>query len=446
MRRLFVALCLSSAFAIAILNISASAQSASAGAQQPSTKAPEEASVQKQSVTAYTLSPERYEKAIAYSTATYRLHFLSAAYSLILLLIILSMRVAPAFRDRAERVSRKRFVQAIVFVPLLLITFDLLNAPVDAYRHHLDVHYGISVQGWVSWVWDWSKGELLKLIFASILAYVLYGVIRRSPRRWWLYFGLASIPLLVFLTFISPVIIEPLFYRYEPLAATQPALVEQIEKEVQHAGLSIPRERMFEMKASEKLNAIDAYVTGFGSSTRIVILDTTIAKMPSSETLLVVGHEMGHYVLDHIPKGIAFSGALTTLLLFLVYVLTNRTLERKHRSWSIRAVDDWASLPALMLFAYLFFFLAEPATNTFSRYQEHEADVYGLEVIHGLVPDSSETAAQAFQTLGEVDLADPNPSTFIKVWLFSHPSLADRLTFAREYDPWGKGQPPMFVR
>jgi Zn-dependent protease with chaperone function len=109
-------------------------------------------------------------------------------------------------------------------------------------------------------------------------------------------------------------------------------------------------------------------------------------------------------------------------------------------------LDDWASLPALLLLFYLFFFLSEPAFNSFSRYQEHQADVYGLEVIHGIVPDSSGTAAEAFQILGEVDLADPDPSPFIKVWLYTHPALADRLRFAREYDPWSKGQAPIFVR
>lgn len=446
MRRLLFALCLSSAFALAIVNVITAAQPASSPTQQSSPQpASESAAVQKQPVKTYTLSAEKYEKAVAYSRATYLLHFLGAAYSLALLLIILSLRLAPMYRDWAERVSRIRFIQAIVFVPLVMFTFQLLKSPLDAYRHHLDVKYEISVQGWGSWAWDWTKGELIGLIFASILVYILYGVIRRSPRRWWLYFGLASVPILIFLMFISPVIIEPLFYKYNPLAATQPELAEQIEKEVQHAGLNIPRERMFEMKASEKLNAIDAYVTGFSSSTRIVILDTTIAKMPAPQTLFVVGHEMGHYVLGHIPKGIAFTGGITIVLLLLVYFSINRTLERKQRRWSLRGIDDWASLPALMLFVYLFFFLAEPATNTFTRYQEHQADVYGLEVIHGLVPNSSETAAEAFQTLGEVDLADPDPNAFIKVWLFSHPPLAERLTFAREYDPWTKGQPPMFV-
>ena len=448
MRRIFLALYLSSAFAFvfSIAGVNIDAQPPSSPVEQSSTPASESASVQKQTVKSYTLSPERYEKAVEYSRATYRLHFLGAAYSLALLLLILSLRLAPLFRDWAEGVSRRRFIQAIVFVPLLLFTFDILKGPLDAYRHHVAVRYAISVQGWGSWAWDWAKGELIQLIIASILAYILYGMIRRSPRRWWLYFGLASVPMLVFLTFIQPLIIDPLFYKYDPLAATQPALVEQIEKEVQHAGLSIPRERMFEMKASEKLNAIDAYVTGFGSSTRIVVLDTTIAKMTTPETLFVVGHEMGHYVLGHIPKGIAFSGALIIVLLLLSYFAINRTLARKQRRWAIRGSDDWASFPAILLFLYLFFFLAEPASNTFSRYQEHQADVYGLEVIHGIVPDSSETAAEAFQVLGEVDLADPNPGALIKVWLYSHPPLADRLTFAHEYDPWSKGQTPMFVR
>ena len=445
MRRLFVALYLGSAFAFAITNLNAQAQPAPSTAEQPSTTASEAPLIQKQSAKAYTLSPEKYEKAVAYSRATYRLHFVGAAYSLILLLIILSLRMAPGFRDRAERISRRRFVQAIVFVPMLLFTFDLLKSPLDAYRHYIATHFDISVQGWGSWAWDWTKGEIIQIIIASVLAYILYGMIRRSPRRWWLYFGLSSFPMLAFLMFVSPVVIEPLFYKFEPLAATRPALVEQIEKEVQHAGLNIPRERMYEMKASEKLNAIDAYVTGFGSSTRIVVLDTTIVKMTTPETLVVVGHEMGHYVLGHIPKGIAFTGALIIVLLLLSYFAINRTLTRKQRQWAIRSVDDWASFPVILFFLYLFFFLAEPVSNTFSRYQEHQADVYGLEVIHGIVPDSSETAAAAFQTLGEVDLADPNPGAFIKVWLYSHPPLAERLTFARDYDPWSKGQSPMFV-
>ncbi len=404
------------------------------------------ATIQKQDVKSYKLSPEKYEKAVAYSRTQYALHFIGAGYSLVLLLIIIGLRIAPKYRDLVERVSQRRFVQAIIFVPLLLLTFDALKLPLDAYQHHLAVRYEISVQGWGSWLWDWTKGELVGFIIASILVYMLYGLIRRSPRRWWLYSGLGSVPLLAFLLFITPLVIDPLFNKFEPLEVTQPELVNEIQKISQHAGLDIPRDRMFEMKASEKLNAVNAYVTGFAGSKRVVVWDTTINKMTTPQTLFVVGHEMGHYVLGHIPKGIAFAAVLIIVVLLLVHLALRRALARKSRAWLVRGMDDWASLPALLLFVYLFFFLAEPVFNSFSRYQEHQSDVYGLEVTHGIIPNSSENAAEAFQILGEVDLADPDPGAFIKIWLYNHPPLAERLTFAHEYDPWSSGQAPMFVR
>jgi Zn-dependent protease with chaperone function len=422
------------------------AVTAQAGSRSPKSEENSTPAIEQQQVKSYSLPPEKYEKAIAYSRAQYRLHFAGAAYSLLLLLIILSLRIAPAFRDWAERLSRRRFIQALIFVPLLLLTFDILKLPLDAYQHRLSRQYDMSVQGWGSWFWDWSKSELIQFFIASVLAYILYGVIRRSPRRWWLYFGLISLPILVFLLFISPIVIDPLFNKFEPLENSHPVLVSEIERVVTHAGLDIPRDRIFEMKASEKVNAVDAYVTGFGTSKRVVVWDTTIAKMSLAQTLYVVGHELGHYVLGHIAKGIAFAGALVIFVLLLVNISVNRTMTRKQRSWAIRGVDDWASLPLLLLFVYFFLFLAEPVYNSFGRYQEHQADVYGLEVIHGIVPDSSPTAAEAFQVLGEVDLADPAPAPFIKFWLYNHPPLAERLAFAREYDPWSKGQPTMFVK
>lgn len=444
MRRLF--LLASAIAAMSFVFGSAPAAYAQSPAPAEQTSQPPATSIQKQDPKTYKLSPEKYEKAVAYSRTQYALHFIGAGYSLLLLLIIVALRIAPKYRDWVERVSRRRFVQAIIFVPLLLLTFDVLKLPLDAYQHHLAVRYEISVQAWGSWLWDWTKGELVGFIIASILIYLLYGLIRRSPRRWWLYSGLGSAPLLAFLLFITPLVIDPLFNKFEPLEKTQPALVTDIEKVAQHAGLDIPRDRMFEMKASEKLNAVDAYVTGFAGSKRVVVWDTTINKMTTPQTLFVVGHEMGHYVLGHIPKAIAFVAVLITVMLLLVHLSLSRALARKGREWLVRGMDDWASLPALLLFVYLFFFLAEPVFNSFSRYQEHQSDVYGLEVTHGIIPNSSENAAEAFQVLGEVDLADPDPGAFIKIWLYNHPPLAERLTFAHQYDPWSRGEAPMFVR
>lgn len=400
---------------------------------------------EKEEVKGYRLAPEKYEQAVAYSRARYRLYFVGFLYGLLILLIVLGARLAPRFRDWAERASARRFFQALVYAPLLLLTLGVLGLPTNMYGHWLSLKYEQSVQGWPSWFWDWTKGQLLGLVIGTILIWILYGVIRRSPRRWWFYFWLVSLPIIIFLQFVAPYVITPLFFKFEPLEQAQPALVTEIEKVVARGGLEIPRQRMFEMKASEKLKSVNAYVTGFGASKRVVVWDTTIGKMTIPQTLFVFGHEMGHYVLGHIIKGIAFFAAVLLVFLYLGYRGVHGLLRRWGERWRIRAVDDWASLPALMLLLSLFGFLASPITNGFSRYHEHQADVYGLEVIHGIVPDSQRAAADAFQILGEINLADPNPSPFIKIWLYGHPPLNERIVFAQTYDPWSKGEPPQFV-
>src|SRR6185369_6853792 len=146
----------------------------------------------------------------------------------------------------------------------------------------------------------WTKGELIEFAVGSLLLWIFYGAIRRSPRHWWFYSWLVAIPIIVFLMFIAPVVISPMFYRFEPLAEKQPALVAEIAKVVARGGLEIPRSRMFEMNASEKLKSLNAYVAGIGASKRVVVWDTTIQKMNTGEILFVFGHEMGHYVLGHL--------------------------------------------------------------------------------------------------------------------------------------------------
>jgi len=397
-------------------------------------------------VKGYQLSPEKYQQAVAYARARYRLHFFAAAYGMLILLLVLGWRLAPEFRDWAERASSRRFVQALVYTSLFLLTISVLDLPTEIYRHWLARKYDQSVQGWGSWAWDWTKEQLISIVIFTVLVWILYGVIRRSPRRWWFYFWLAALPILVFVVFISPLVIDPLFYKFEPLAPKQPQLAAEIERVVQHGGLVIPRERMFEMNASTKLKSLNAYVTGIGASKRVVVWDTTIAKATLPQTLFVFGHEMGHYVLDHVPKGLAFLAGLLLVGLYLGFRGMQGVLARWGGRWAIRGADDWASLPVLLLLLSVFSFLAEPAGNSFSRYIEHQADIYGLEVIHGIVPNSGEVAAEAFQLMGEVNLSDPNPPEFVRVWLYSHPPLAERLIFARTYDPWSKGQAPQFVK
>jgi Zn-dependent protease with chaperone function len=381
----------------------------------------------------YTLPPDKLAKAIAYAAARNRLHFIAVAYGILVLLVVLAWRMAPRLRNLAESATRHRILQAYIFAPLLLLAVDTLELPISVYGHRLSLEFGQSIQGWGSWFWDWTKGELLLFALAGIAIWVLYGAMRRSPRRWWFYFWLAAVPMVVFLMFIEPLVIEPLFFQFEPLAAKQPALVAAIEQVVARAGLRIPPDRMFEMNASEKLKSLNAYVTGIGASKRVVVWDNTVEKMNTGQILFVFGHEMGHYVLGHVWVGIGAALLGILIFLFLAYHAMRWALARYGARLGIRDVSDWASLPVLLLALAIFGFLSEPVSNSFSRMLEHNADVYGLEVIQGIVPNSSAEAAQAFQILGEVSLDDPNPSPFIEFWLYDHPSIADRVRFASEY-------------
>jgi len=329
---------------------------------------------------------------------------------------------------------------------LFVAVLQLTSLPFDIYEHHISLQYGLSVQHWASWFGDWSKGLLLGLIFAIVLGWILYGVLRRSPQRWWFYFWLALIPIVVLVLFITPVWIEPLFNQFEPLSDHHPDLVAQIERVVQRAGMNIPPERMFEMKASAKGTTLNAYVTGFGATKRVVVWDTTMRHMTTPETLFVFGHEMGHYVLGLIPKEIAIDLLLLLLLFYVGYRLANWMVARFGPRWGIRDLADWASLPLLTLLLSLLVFFATPVFNGVSRHFEHQADQYGLEVVHGLIPDAPLTAAHSFQKLGEVSLDYPYVNKFWEFWAWNHPTIRDRVIFVQTYDPWAEGKQPEFVK
>jgi len=397
-------------------------------------------------VTAYTLPPDLYKKAHDRARIQFRLALISFAYGLIVLWVILHWKLGVKYRDWAERFSAKRFLQAIVFAPLLLLTIALFTLPLDVYSEMVEKKFGISVQGWGSWSWDWVKNQLISLVIFTILIWLLYLVIRRSPRRWWFYFWLVSLPINVFVLFVAPWVISPLFNKFEPLQQKEPGLIAPLEQLVQRAREDIPPERMFWMGAAEKTTAVNAYVAGIGASKRIVVLDTTIAKATTPQIVYAVGHEMGHYVLRHVLQSIAFFAVLFLLFFYLGYRLIGWVLARWGTDWAIRGLDDWVSLSALVFLLSVFSFLVNPLANAYSRHQEHQADQYGLEVTHGMTPDSGQVGAQAFQLLGQVDLGDPDPNPVDVFLFYDHPPIADRIQFCLTYDPWSKGGAGEFVK
>jgi STE24 endopeptidase len=417
------------------------------GAQSaPEPKGGQSPTVAAKQTAAYTLSPDKLRKAEALYNLDQKLEIFGTLYSWLVLLLVLYSGLGVKYRNWAESVSHWRFVQAIIFVPLLFLTLALAGLPLRLYGHHISLQYGLSVQNWISWFADYGKSEAISIVFLALVLWIMQAVIRKSPQRWWFYFWLIALPIIVFLTFIAPVVIDPLFNKFEPLGKNHPRLVEAIETVVQRGGLNIPRDRMFEMKASEKVTTLNAYVTGFGASKRVVVWDTTIQRMTSPETLFVFGHEMGHYVLHHIFYGLAAAAIGLLIGLYVLFHLSNRALQRFGSRWRIHALHDWAALPMIFLLAAIMGFFAEPLGNAYSRHLEHQADIYGLEVTHGINPDSQQVAAHSFQILGELSLDYPYPNWLAVLWYWDHPPIADRVRFSLEYDPWDKGESPKYVK
>lgn len=388
-----------------------------------------------QAIEKYTLPPDLLAKAIHFAHTRQALYFAGFAFSLLVLFVMLRLRLGA----RLARLPPPAYFAAILAI------VSAVGIPIDIARHAVSLHFDISIQPWPSWLWDWTKEQIVFVVIGVLLAWPFYALLRRNPRRWWLWAWFASLPLLVAGAFADPLVFEPLFNTFTPLSQSHPKLIERIEALLARAGVTIPPDQLFEMSASEKTNSLNAYVSGFGSSRRMVLYDTIIRKEDGGPLMTTIGHELGHYVLDHIPKGLAFTAAL----LFIGYFLAYRAAEAAARTWgsalAISSIADRASFPLFLTIVLLLSFLSEPIANAFSRHVEHEADVYSLEVTHGIVPDASQAAARAFQIEGETDLDEPDPNPFIVWWLYSHPPTSDRLRFALTYDPWTGGRRPMFV-
>lgn len=397
-------------------------------------------------VTAYTLPPYKLAQAEALYRIRTALYLGGTFLEIAALLLLVKLRVGPTLRNVAERACRNLFFQVMIVVAGVMLLVSGAVLPVRIYGHHVSLSYGLSVQRWGSWIRDWAKGEALAIGVSILAAYALFKIIRWSPQRWWFYFWLLTLPFMLLLVFVAPVVLGPLFNKFEPLERTQPQLVNAIEQVTHRGGLDIPADRMFEMKASEKVTTYNAYVTGVGATKRVVVWDNTVRDMTIPETLFIFGHEMGHYVLDHIYKGLAFGAALGLIGIWLGRKIVLRMLARWGSGWRVRGIDDVAVVPVLMLTLAMLTFVGEPIGNAFSRHIEHEADRYGLEVTHALFPGTSEVAAASFQKLGEKSLDYPDPNRLLVFWSYSHPPLSDRVRFALKYDPWHTPEGPRYVK
>jgi Zn-dependent protease with chaperone function len=352
------------------------------------------------------------------------IYFGGTLYGLATLFLLLATGASAKMRDLAQRGVRRRFVASMLYIVLFAAAIAVLDFPLTYYADFFVPHqFDLSNQSFASWMLDQMKAFAVTVaILAPLGALALRGIARF--KQWWRILWIASIPLSVFFIVIAPVFLDPIFNKFTKLQ--DPVLEKMLLDEASRAG--IEGSRVFQVDKSKQTKTMNAYVTGLGPTKRIVIWDTLLAKMTREEVLVVMAHEMGHYVLNHVWKGLAFSIVVSFIVFFTGQRVYDRGVARWGARWDIREPGDPAAVPWLLIVATVIGFFLSPITSGFSRHVEHQADVFGLELTH-----LNEPMASAFRKLAEDSKYNPEPNRFSELWHYSHPSTNERIRYALEY-------------
>ena len=338
-------------------------------------------------------------------------------------LLILSLGWSAKMRDFAERVTDVGPLRTVIYAVQYTLLVSIVTFPFAVYEQYYREHqYGLATQSFGPWLGDQVKGVVLSLIFGSALLAALFGVVRKLPRTWWIWGALVTIAFVTFAQLIGPVYILPMFNKVTRL--DDPKITAPILRLAR--ANSIPVDDVYKVDASRQSTRMSANVSGFANTMRITLNDNLIRRGSPEEIQAVMGHEMGHYVLNHIYKGL-FTISVIIVVWFAALSWTLQwALSRWGAKWGIRGIGDTAILPLVILVSSLFFFLLTPITNTLTRTQEREADMYGLNASRE--PDGF---AQAAIHLAEYRKMNPTP---LEEWIFyDHPSGRNRILAAMRW-------------
>ena len=359
-----------------------------------------------------------------YSKIRNFLFFIEAPFEWLLYFLILGFGLSKAMERSADAVSRFTFIQKGGYLFYLSLLSYVLYFPLNYLGYHLSRKYQITTQGFQSWLKDGIIDFWVNFGTTFIIVLALYYFIARSARKWWLYMWFASIPFILFFMFVKPVVIDPLYNDFYPLKDKE--LEEKILSLAEKA--HIPAEHVYEVDMASKTNAMNAYVTGIGSNSRIVLWDTTLNKLGQDEILFIMAHEMAHYVEKHIYIGIALYLVFGFVGLWMTARIMDYVLDRWGKQLHIKSLASSSSLPVFLCVISMLSFLSSPVSNAISRYEEKRADTYAIEMVN-----DKEAAIETFQELSKASLTQVNPPFLVKVFRYGHPTMMERITMIEQY-------------
>lgn len=376
------------------------------------------------------------------SQSLYRAKCMITILNIILSILIPYFLLCSGFSRKLEAYSTKIggrwYFILVIYMTLFLIVYELLNLPLSFYSSFILQHqYGLSNQSIIRWLSTYLISLIITIIEGALVLWIPYLLILKNPARWWIYTSIIAFPILVFSFMIEPVVIEPLYYKFQPLQDKQ---LEQRLKELTDK-VGIQSCNFLQVNMSEDTNTMNAYMTGLGNTKRIVLWDTTLNKLSEDDIVFTTAHEMGHYVLGHIWKSMLVTFFFIVITLFAIHIFGNRIISSQYRLLDIRSIGNFASLPLIILIINVSMFITNPLLNAYSRFNEHQADTFALELTK-----DNRAGVDTFEKLASDSLTVKNPGILYKIWNYDHPTMAERIAFFESYKPWEERKPLKFEK
>lgn len=370
-------------------------------------------------------TPDQLRRSETLTAVRNWIFFLSAPWEWLIYLFLLASGTARRWKEALERTRLPLYVRFPAFVLLVNGFAFLLYLPLRVFSYSMSRSYGISTQPALGWIRDKLVEFGVSFVTSLAVTAVVFWMLSRRG-RWWFKLWLLSIPFTLFMMYVQPVVIDPLYNDFHRL--TDPALESEILDLAARA--DIHADRVYEVDMSAKTNAMNAYVNGIGSSLRIVLWDTTLQKMTEPEILLIMAHEMGHYVMHHLEWSAAGAVGSSLVMLGVGSWLYERIVRARGERWGIRSRSDLAALPLLLLLLSALSFVSLPVSNAVSRQAEASADRYAMKLLN-----SSEGAVTMYQKMAAASLSDVNPPLLVRWFRDTHPSDMERMIDAMRFKP-----------